>query len=83
MYYPISLLHFFSSLFFFLSFLLIIGDEIKLKLHEKIDVNVLETSLGGDDDRPFVSSEYLQADFSRDFSAILNDAKEKYGKPEN
>ena len=49
------------------------GDDIISQLSEKLDPSVLETTIGGDDARPFNSSKYLQGEFHRDFTAILND----------
>ena len=50
---------------------------MRVSLQEKIDPKILESSLGGDDNRTFDSSTYLQGDFTRDFADIIN------GKEEN
>ena len=47
------------------------GEQLRNLLSEKIDVNVLEASCGGDDPRPFVSRHYLDADFTSEYYSIL------------
>ena len=51
-----------------------VGD-VRMSLMENIDPKILETSLGGDDDRTFESKVYLQGDFIRDYAHILNERK--------
>jgi hypothetical protein len=41
------------------------------QLFDEVDRNILETSVGGADDRPFVSETYLNGPFEQDYAAIL------------
>ena len=43
-------------------------------LKEDISLDVLETSLGGNDSRPFNSEFYLKQKFETDFLTALNEA---------
>jgi hypothetical protein len=67
--------HFINIVLFlhYLQYYLLTGDDIIAQLSEKIDPSVLETSIGGGDARPFNSTKYLQGDFQKDFTSILND----------
>lgn len=47
-------------------------EAIRKRLLEEIDVDVLESCLGGNDSRPFDSSAYLSAPLDKDFYTILN-----------
>ena len=67
--------HFINIVLFLhnLQLLLLTGDDFIAQLSEKIDPSILETSIGGGDARPFNSTTYLQGDFQKDFTALLND----------
>lgn len=67
--------HFINIVLFLhnLQLLLLTGDDFIAQLSEKIDPSILETSIGGGDARPFNSITYLQGDFQKDFTSLLND----------
>jgi len=46
------------------------------QLFQEIDRATLETAVGGEDDRPFVSQTYLNGPFELDYQAILNSGAE-------
>jgi hypothetical protein len=47
--------------------------HLREELSKDIDLSVLESTLGGDDTRPFDSDRYLAAPFHYDFTTILNE----------
>ena len=49
--------------------------EMMKELSNEIDASILEESIGGQDSRPFVSSDYLNEDFDRDYLYALNKKK--------
>ena len=50
------------------------------QLYADIDQSILETSLGGGDDRPFDTKLYLQGPFQKEMQAILSESANKESK---
>jgi CRAL/TRIO domain/CRAL/TRIO, N-terminal domain len=53
------------------------SQDLHRKLRDAIEPHILESSLGGEDSRPFVSSAYLGGDFRKDFWSILESEQQR------